>query len=57
MARRNGHKSFKQTRNRGQHQRRRSTRGGRLLSKLIKGGKLHGNDVQLYIRQTGVCPQ
>ena len=38
MARHNGHKAFKTRRNKGQHQRRRSTRGGRLISKLIKGG-------------------
>lgn len=34
MARRNGRKAFKTMRNKGQHQRRRSTRGGRLISKI-----------------------
>lgn len=36
MPRHNGNKSFKQHRNLGQHQRRRTTRGGRTMSKLKK---------------------
>jgi hypothetical protein len=38
MARKNGNKVFKAHRNRGQHQRRRSSRGGRLNSKLFVWG-------------------
>lgn len=36
MARRNGNKSFKQRRNKGNHQRRRTTRGYRMMSKFKK---------------------
>jgi hypothetical protein len=36
MARRNGNKSFNQIRNRGNHQRARTTRGCRKISKFIK---------------------
>jgi len=36
MPRRNGNKSFKQKRNKGAHQRKRTTRGHRMISKFIK---------------------
>jgi hypothetical protein len=36
MGRRNGNKSFKQKRNKGNHQRRRTTRGYRMMSKFEK---------------------
>jgi hypothetical protein len=36
MPRRNGNKQFNQKRNRGAHQRRRTTRGHRKISKFIK---------------------
>ena len=36
MPRRNGNKPFNQKRNRGAHQRRRTTRGHRTISKFIK---------------------
>ena len=36
MPRRNGNKQFKQKRNKGNHQRKRTTRGYRFMSKLIK---------------------
>ena len=36
MARRNGNKSFKQKRNKGNHQRKRTTRGYRMMSKFEK---------------------
>ena len=36
MSRRNGNKSFKQKRNKGNHQRRRTTRGYRMMSKFEK---------------------
>lgn len=36
MPRRNGNKKFNQKRNRGAHQRRRTTRGHRTISKFIK---------------------
>jgi hypothetical protein len=47
MARRNGNKSFKKARNKGNHQRKRTTRGYRKMSKFkkykwyteIKGGE------------------
>ncbi len=35
MPRRNGNKSFKQRENKGNHRRRRTTRGQRALSKLV----------------------
>lgn len=43
MARRNGHSAFKGRRNKGQHQRRRSSRGGRLISKLFTNGEVYAN--------------
>ena len=36
MPRRNGNKSFKQKRNKGNHQRKRTTRGYRMMSKFTK---------------------
>lgn len=36
MARRNGNKKFKQARNKGNHQRKRTTRGYRMMSKFKK---------------------
>jgi len=36
MPRRNGNKQFNQKRNSGQHQRKRSTRGERKMSKFLK---------------------